>query len=51
MTDLFSKFDALIAQREGLLATGVKDPFSLVMEEVNNLRSQRISRVWKRSDL
>lgn len=34
MTDLFSKFDALIAQREGLLSTGVKDPFSLVMEKV-----------------
>ncbi|MEP7351434.1 MAG: aminotransferase class I/II-fold pyridoxal phosphate-dependent enzyme [Sphingorhabdus sp.] len=34
MTDLFSKFDALIAQREGLLATGVMDPFSLVMEQV-----------------
>jgi len=32
--DLFSKFDALIAQREALLATGVKDPFSLVMEKV-----------------
>jgi glycine C-acetyltransferase/8-amino-7-oxononanoate synthase len=36
MTDLFSKFDALIAQREGLLATGQKDPFSLVMEEVKS---------------
>ena len=36
MTDLFSKFDAFIAQREGLLATGVKDPFSLVMEEVKS---------------
>ena len=36
MNDLFSKFDALIAQREGLLATGVKDPFSLVMEEVKS---------------
>ncbi len=36
MTDLFSKFDALIAQREGLLTTGVKDPFSLVMEEVKS---------------
>ena len=36
MIDLFSKFDALIAQREGLLATGVKDPFSLVMEEVKS---------------
>ena len=34
MTDLFSKFDPLIAQREGLLATGVRDPFSLVMERV-----------------
>ena len=34
MTDLFSKFDALIAQREGLLSTGVMDPFSLVMEKV-----------------
>jgi 8-amino-7-oxononanoate synthase len=34
--DLFSKFDALIAQREGLLATGVRDPFSLVMEEVKS---------------
>ncbi len=34
MTDLFSKFDPLIATREGLLATGVKDPFGLVMEKV-----------------
>ena len=34
MTDLFSKFDGLIAQREGLLATGVTDPFGLVMERV-----------------
>ena len=34
--DLFSKFDALITQREGLLATGVRDPFSLVMEEVRS---------------
>ncbi len=32
--DLFSKFDALIEQRETLLATGVRDPFSLVMEQV-----------------
>jgi 7-keto-8-aminopelargonate synthetase-like enzyme len=36
MTDLFSKFDPLIAQREGLLATGQKDPFSLVMEQVKS---------------
>lgn len=34
MSDLFTKFDPLIAQREALLATGVKDPFSLVMERV-----------------
>ncbi len=34
MTDLFSKFDPLIAQREALLATGITDPFSLVMEKV-----------------
>ncbi|WP_338424467.1 serine palmitoyltransferase [Sphingopyxis kveilinensis] len=34
MTDLFSKFDPLIQQREALLSTGVTDPFSLVMEKV-----------------
>ncbi len=34
MTDLFSKFDPLIQQREALLSTGVTDPFSLVMEQV-----------------
>jgi len=32
--DLFAKFDPLIAQRQALLDTGVKDPFSLVMEKV-----------------
>lgn len=32
--DLFSKFDDIIQMREGLLASGVKDPFSLVMEKV-----------------
>jgi glycine C-acetyltransferase/8-amino-7-oxononanoate synthase len=32
--DLFSKFDALIAERQALLDTGVKDPFGLVMEKV-----------------
>jgi glycine C-acetyltransferase/8-amino-7-oxononanoate synthase len=36
MTDLFSKFDPLIQQREALLSTGVKDPFSLVMEAVKS---------------
>src|SRR5437868_10113841 len=34
MTDLFSKFDALTAQRETLLAAGQDDPFGLVMERV-----------------
>ncbi len=34
MTDLFSKFDDLIAMREGLLSTGVTDPFNLVMQRV-----------------
>lgn len=33
-TDLFSKFDPLIKQRTDLLAGGVEDPFSLVMEKV-----------------
>ena len=32
--DLFSKFDPLIAEREALLATGVRDPFAIVMEQV-----------------
>jgi 8-amino-7-oxononanoate synthase len=32
--DLFSKFDALIAERDALLASGVRDPFGLVMEKV-----------------
>lgn len=32
--DLFDKFDEIIAVREGLLASGVEDPFSLVMEKV-----------------
>jgi 7-keto-8-aminopelargonate synthetase-like enzyme len=36
VSDLFSKFDALIAEREGLLSTGVRDPFAIVMEEVKS---------------
>ncbi len=32
--DLFSKFDPLIAEREALLASGVRDPFGIVMERV-----------------
>ena len=34
MSDLFSKFDALIETREQLLSTGLTDPFNLVMEQV-----------------
>ena len=33
-TDLFSKFDPLIAERQALLDTGVRDPFAIVMDEV-----------------
>ncbi|MEQ1726062.1 MAG: aminotransferase class I/II-fold pyridoxal phosphate-dependent enzyme [Sphingopyxis sp.] len=36
MTDLFSKFDPIIKTREDLLATGVTDPFNLVMEQVKS---------------
>ena len=36
MSDLFSKFDALIEQREHLLSTGLTDPFNLVMERVES---------------
>lgn len=32
--DLFSKFDEIIQTRETLLASGVEDPFGLVMEKV-----------------
>ncbi|MFD1951253.1 aminotransferase class I/II-fold pyridoxal phosphate-dependent enzyme [Sphingomonas arantia] len=32
--DLLSKFDGLIAERQALLDTGVRDPFAIVMEEV-----------------
>ena len=34
--DLFSKFDALIAERQALLDTGVRDPFAIVMEKVTS---------------
>ncbi|WP_345777707.1 serine palmitoyltransferase [Sphingomicrobium clamense] len=34
MTDLFSKFDPIIAQHKGLIDSGLTDPFGLVMEEV-----------------
>jgi len=36
VSDLFSKFDPLIEQRETLLAKGLTDPFNLVMEEVES---------------
>ena len=32
--DLFSKFDDVIAMRQNLLASGVEDPYNLVMEKV-----------------
>ena len=32
--DLLSKFDAVIAEHSGLLETGVRDPFGVVMEKV-----------------
>ena len=34
--DLFAKFDALIAERQALLDTGVRDPFAIVMEQVTS---------------
>ncbi len=34
VVDLFAKFDALIAERQALLDTGVRDPFGIVMEKV-----------------
>src|SRR3954471_8634427 len=36
MTDLLSKFDPLIEQRETLLESGITDPFNLVMEKVES---------------
>ncbi|RHW18011.1 aminotransferase class I/II-fold pyridoxal phosphate-dependent enzyme [Sphingomonas gilva] len=35
-TDLFSKFDPLIAERQALMDTGVRDPFAIVMDEVRS---------------
>ncbi|MET0270741.1 MAG: aminotransferase class I/II-fold pyridoxal phosphate-dependent enzyme [Sphingomonas sp.] len=34
--DLLSKFDALIAERQALLDTGVRDPFAIVMDKVTS---------------
>lgn len=34
--DLMSKFDALIAERQALIDTGVTDPFAIVMDEVRS---------------
>ncbi|MBB4632506.1 serine palmitoyltransferase [Sphingosinicella soli] len=36
MADLFDKFDPIIAEKAALLATGVNDPFNLVMEQVHS---------------
>ena len=35
-TDLMSKFDGLIAERQALLDSGVTDPFAIVMEQVKS---------------
>ena len=35
-TDLMSKFDPLIAERQALLDSGVTDPFAIVMEQVKS---------------
>jgi 8-amino-7-oxononanoate synthase len=35
-TDLFSKFDGILAERAALLATGVRDPYAIVMSEVKS---------------
>jgi 8-amino-7-oxononanoate synthase len=34
--DLFTKYDPLIAERQALLDTGVRDPFAIVMDEVKS---------------
>lgn len=36
MADLLSKFDPLIAERQALLDSGVRDPFAIVMAEVKS---------------
>ncbi len=36
MTDLFAKFDALVAEKELLLATGVRNPIGIVMDQVTS---------------
>ena len=36
MTDLFSKFDSLIAEKKELMATGVRNPIGIVMDEVTS---------------
>ena len=33
-SDLFAKFDRLLAERDALLSSGVRDPFGIVMERV-----------------
>src|SRR3569623_415034 len=35
-TDLMSKLDGLIAERQALIDTGVTDPFAIVMEQVKS---------------
>jgi 8-amino-7-oxononanoate synthase len=36
MTDLFAKFDSLIAEKKELMATGVRNPIGIVMDQVTS---------------
>jgi 8-amino-7-oxononanoate synthase len=36
MSDLFSKFDPLLAERAALMQPGVRDPFGIVMDEIKS---------------
>ena len=44
MTDLLSKFDPLIAERQALLDSGVRDPFAIVMSEAKSPTEAGINR-------
>ncbi len=36
VTDLFSKFDSIIAEKQGLIDAGFRDPIGIVMEQVHS---------------
>ena len=36
MIDLLAKFDAIIAEKKGLLSSGIRDPFHIVMDKVTS---------------